>query len=58
MTVEMKVAVCSRNVAPGDAVSNDILGELRCFSGMGIETRLFAHESMVPGLSLSAGSER
>lgn len=54
----MKVVVRSPSVEPGDAVSNDILGELRCFSGMGIETRLFAHESMVPGLSLSAGSER
>jgi len=48
--VEMKVAVCSPSVEPGDAVSNDILGELRCLSAMGIETRLFAHESMVPGL--------
>jgi glycosyltransferase involved in cell wall biosynthesis len=46
----MKVAVCSPSVEPGDAVSNDIQGELRCFSAMGIEAQLFAHQSMVPGL--------
>lgn len=46
----MKVAVCSPSVEPGDAVSNDILGELRCLAAMGIEARLFAHQSAVPGL--------
>ena len=50
VTVSMKVAVCSPSVEAGDAVSNDILGELRCLSAMGIEARLFAHESLVPGL--------
>jgi glycosyltransferase involved in cell wall biosynthesis len=48
--VAMKVAVCSPSVETGDAVSNDVLGELRCLAAMGIEARLFAHESMVPGL--------
>lgn len=46
----MKVAVCSPSVEPGDAVSNDILGELRCLSEMGIEARLFVHQSMISGL--------
>ncbi|HEY5485429.1 MAG TPA: glycosyltransferase [Candidatus Cryosericum sp.] len=46
----MRVAVCSPSVEPGDAVSNDILGELECLSAMGVEARLFAHQSMIQGL--------